>query len=179
MPDILVLLFVTFYTNDFKLPYKYLSLLYVFGTKRTPKGAWMPCGWWVLNGPDQGRDPFIQNSNRSNREKWSTSKGGPVFSKLPFPVGPNRSIEFWTEISGNFGWMDRAPHQCSLWTGSVFPSPHPARLKACPQANINIPAQLYKNSGQAKALINQLNRLEQEKYLKLFQLLCLEVAKIN
>ena len=25
-----------------------------------------------------------------------------------FPVGPNRSIEFWTEISGNFGWMDRA-----------------------------------------------------------------------
>ena len=26
-----------------------------------------------------------------------------------FPVGPNRSIEFWTEISGNFGWMDRAP----------------------------------------------------------------------
>ena len=27
-----------------------------------------------------------------------------------FPVGPNRSIEIWTEISGNFGWMDRAPH---------------------------------------------------------------------
>ena len=25
-----------------------------------------------------------------------------------FPVGPNLSIEFWTEISGNFGWMDRA-----------------------------------------------------------------------
>jgi len=34
--------------------------------------------------------------------EWSTSKGGPVFSKI-FPVGPNRSIEFWTEISGNFG----------------------------------------------------------------------------
>ena len=27
-----------------------------------------------------------------------------------FRVGPNRSIEFWTEISGNFGWMDRAQH---------------------------------------------------------------------
>ena len=27
-----------------------------------------------------------------------------------FRVGPNRSIEFWTEISGNFGWMDRAEH---------------------------------------------------------------------
>ena len=25
-----------------------------------------------------------------------------------FPAGPNRSIEFWTEISGNFGWMDCA-----------------------------------------------------------------------
>ena len=29
-----------------------------------------------------GCDPFNQNSNRSDREKWSTSKGGPVFSKL-------------------------------------------------------------------------------------------------
>ena len=27
------------------------------------------------------RDPFNQNSNWSDREKWSTSKGGPVFSK--------------------------------------------------------------------------------------------------
>ena len=25
-----------------------------------------------------------------------------------FPVGPNRSIEFWTEIFGNFGWKDCA-----------------------------------------------------------------------
>ena len=30
----------------------------------------------------QGRDPFNQSSNRSDREKWSTSKGGPVVSKL-------------------------------------------------------------------------------------------------
>ena len=42
-----------------------------------------------------GRDPFNQNSNRSAREKWSTSKGGPVFSKLfrldrtdPLSFGP-------------------------------------------------------------------------------------------
>ena len=41
------------------------------------------------------RDPFNQNSNRSDREKWSTSKGGPVFSKLfrldqtdPLSFGP-------------------------------------------------------------------------------------------
>ena len=26
-----------------------------------------------------------------------------------FPVGPNRSFEFWTEIPRHFGWMDRAP----------------------------------------------------------------------
>ena len=37
-----------------------------------------------------------------------------------FPVGPNRSIEFWTEISGNFGWMDRAlivpaASACTRW----------------------------------------------------------------
>ena len=31
---------------------------------------------------DKGRDPFNQNSDRSERKKWSTSNGGPVFSKL-------------------------------------------------------------------------------------------------
>ena len=43
----------------------------------------------------RGRDPFNQNSNRSDREKSSTSKGGPVFSKLfrfdrtdPLSFGP-------------------------------------------------------------------------------------------
>ena len=42
-----------------------------------------------------GRDPFNQNSNRSDWEKWSTSKGGPVFSKIfrldrtdPLSFGP-------------------------------------------------------------------------------------------
>ena len=42
-----------------------------------------------------GRDPFNQNSNRSDREKRTTSKGGPVFRKLfrldrtdPLSFGP-------------------------------------------------------------------------------------------
>ena len=42
-----------------------------------------------------GRDPFNQNSDRSDREKWTTSKGGPVFPKLfrldqtdPLSFGP-------------------------------------------------------------------------------------------
>ena len=44
---------------------------------------------------DPGRDPFNPNSNRSDREKRTTSKGGPVFSKLfrldrtdPLSFGP-------------------------------------------------------------------------------------------
>ena len=50
---------------------------------------------------NEGRDPFNQNSNRSDREKWSTSKGGPVFSKLfrldradPLSFGPKFSEIF-------------------------------------------------------------------------------------
>ena len=42
-----------------------------------------------------GRNPFNQNSNWSDWEKWSISKGGPVFSKLfrldrtdPLSFGP-------------------------------------------------------------------------------------------
>ena len=42
-----------------------------------------------------GRDPFKPNSDWSDREEWSTSKGGPVFSKLfrldqadPLSFGP-------------------------------------------------------------------------------------------
>ena len=44
---------------------------------------------------DLGRDPFNQNPDRSDREKRTTSKGGPVFSKLfrldrtnPLSFGP-------------------------------------------------------------------------------------------
>ena len=42
-----------------------------------------------------GRDPFNQHSNRSDQEKRTTSKGGPVFSKFfrldrtdPLSFGP-------------------------------------------------------------------------------------------
>ena len=50
----------------------------------------IPTGPTGKIGPPQKVDPFFRN----------------------FPVGPNRSIEFWTEISGNFGWMDRALSVC-------------------------------------------------------------------
>ena len=64
---------------------------------------------------DIGYDPFNLNSNQSDQEKWSTSKSGPVFF-LTFPVGLHRSIEFWTEISKNFGSTDRA---------HILPAPSP------------------------------------------------------
>ena len=38
--------------------------------------------WLLIGARKLGHDPFNQNSNRSDRENWSTSKGGPVFSKL-------------------------------------------------------------------------------------------------
>ena len=55
-----------------------------------------------------GSDPFNQSSNRSDREKRSTSKGGPVFSKLfrldrtdPLGFGPKFpeiSVEWITPV---------------------------------------------------------------------------------
>ena len=66
-------------------------------------GIWIPrhgfrildTGFWILCQWNLGRDPFNQNPDRSDREKWSTSKGGPVFSKLfqldrtdPLSFGP-------------------------------------------------------------------------------------------
>ena len=51
--------------------------------------------WQVVKLTFFGCDPFNHNSNRSDREKWSTSKGGPIFSKLfrldrtdPLSFGP-------------------------------------------------------------------------------------------
>ena len=45
----------------------------------------IPTGPTGKSGPPQKVDQFFRN----------------------FPVGPNRSTEFLTEISWNFGWMDR------------------------------------------------------------------------
>ena len=51
------------------------------------------CTFFLIQ--NHGRDPFNHRSNRSDREKRSTSKGGPVFSKLfrldrtnPLSFGP-------------------------------------------------------------------------------------------
>ena len=68
-----------------------------------------------------GRDPFNQNSDRSDRERWSTSKGGPVFSKL-FRLDRTDPLKFWTEISGNVGRMDRAPLDFETSTSTMSTS---------------------------------------------------------
>ena len=45
---------------------------------------------------------------RSTKIQTGPTRRSHVFET--FSVGQNRSIELWTEISGNFGWMDRAQY---------------------------------------------------------------------
>ena len=71
-----------------------------------------------LNGPlRKGRDPFDQNSDRSDRKKRTTSKGGPVFSKLfrldrtdPLSFGPNfpESMVEWIAPKTLLHWFKRS-----------------------------------------------------------------------
>ena len=52
----------------------------------------------MLNTPMYiGRDPFNQNLDRSDREKWSISKGGPVFSKR-FRLDRTDPLSFGTKF---------------------------------------------------------------------------------
>ena len=75
-----------------------------------------------------GREPFNQNSDRSDREKRTTSKGGPVFSKLfrldrTDPLSFDRNFrKFW--LNGSRPW----PQLFKMWTTlSVigFPNTYP------------------------------------------------------
>ena len=68
-----------------------------------------------------GRDPFKQNSNRSDREKWSTSKGGPVFSKLfrldrtdPLSFGPKfpEILVEWIAPTASLRHKEQEPSSC-------------------------------------------------------------------
>ena len=68
-----------------------------------------------------GRDPFNQNSNRFDREKWSTSKGGPVFSKLfrldwtdPLSFGPKfpEILVEWIARIKTFVMFRKEPTTC-------------------------------------------------------------------
>ena len=52
--------------------------------------------------PIQPKFRPVRPGKEDHLKRWTS------FSET-FPVGPNRSIEFWTESSENFGWMDRAP----------------------------------------------------------------------
>ena len=58
---------------------------------------------------------FVTHGARSIQPKFQPVRPGKVVHLKrwtrffeTFPVGPNRSIEFWAEISRNFGWMGRA-----------------------------------------------------------------------
>ena len=45
---------------------------------------------------------------RSIQPKFRPVRQVDQFFFETLPAGPNRSIEFWTKISGNFGWMECA-----------------------------------------------------------------------
>ena len=68
--------------SSLKYTQHYLVDVYMMKQAQLQKGT----NAWRLFPPvfrgGRGRDLFNQNSNRSDREKWSTSKGGPLFSKL-------------------------------------------------------------------------------------------------
>ena len=49
--------------------------------------------WLGVQGISAGRDPFNQNSDRSDREKRTTSNGGPVFPEL-FRLERTDSLSF-------------------------------------------------------------------------------------
>ena len=81
-----------------------------------------------------GRDPFNQNSNRSDREKRTTSKGGPVFSKLfrldrtdPLSFGPKfpESLVEWiappvSRSGGTDRYGRRKPTETSVFEFSYL-----------------------------------------------------------
>ena len=103
---------------------------------------------WRLDGKGGlwGRDPFNQNSDRSDREKWSTSKFIWTSVFETFPVGPNRSIEFWSEIYGHFGWMNGAL-DLSIFIFNFpilnFPSTPPPKIKKLRNQKFNVGAKVF------------------------------------
>ena len=71
----------------------------------------------------RGPRKFLRPRARSIQPKFQPVRPGKVVHLKrwnrffeTFPVGPNRSIEFWTEISGYFCSIDRA--QSLTWDGA-------------------------------------------------------------
>ena len=110
-----------------KFPVSFLQATYlpcwrsqIYGAKRNTIGS-CAVTWkfrsvqWTceVRTGNRGRDPFNQNSNRSDREKRTTSKGGPVLSKLfrwgrtdPLSFGPKfpESLVKWI-APRVYGWV--------------------------------------------------------------------------
>ena len=86
--------------------------------------CWSQRGGW-------GRDPFNQNSDRSDREKLPTSKGGPVFSKL-FRLDLTDIHWVLVELNGLRPKIPRMIRSCwwpwvSAAPTSAAPTPFPAQ----------------------------------------------------
>ena len=76
------------------------SLFCLVLQKTKEKRAFLSGGWYWARSIQPTFRP-VRPGKEDHLKRWT------CFFET-FPVGPNRSIEFWTEISGKFGWMDRA-----------------------------------------------------------------------
>ena len=120
------------------LIYRYLQIFKLIKSKRLPG----ECADWFFDNimiwsyyshrRYSGRDPFNQNSNRSDREKRTTSKGGPLFSNLfrldrtdPLSFGPKfpEGLVEWIVPS-----MSRQKNRILINEHALNPEPVPLKL---------------------------------------------------
>ena len=73
---------------------------FMFPTRKNDGNAFRP--WKTRGAIHSTKIPTVRRGKVVHLKRWTS------FFKT-FPVGQNLSFEFWTEISGNFGWMDRSP----------------------------------------------------------------------
>ena len=80
--------------TNFSVPSRFQT----HATQIRPFFGFKPLRMWHFYGKLVNRLPLcFRHPNRVHPSFFQT-----------FPAGPNQSIEFWNEISGNFGWMDPA-----------------------------------------------------------------------
>ena len=116
----------------------------------------------------KGRDPFNQNSNRSDREKRTTSKGGPVFSKLsrldrtdPLSFGPKfpESLVEWIAP-----WIAPKVIQLKVWNSALVP------VSALSRGEVHVSSQGCR-SMEVRVLFEVINRFIH--YLRKFFNVCM------
>ena len=90
--------------------------------------TWCLGGHWFESSQGlKGRDPFNHNPDRSDREKCSTSKGGPIFSKL-FQLDQTDPLSFGMKFPEILvEWI--APKIFALFHAQVLSREAPPKVK--------------------------------------------------